>query len=264
MNEDEIEMKDIEELNIPEFLKHSRNTIYMAGSYAEGYSTKTSDLDIYEIYQGKQPETNRIWDYRKIRDIKENDTKFEIELISKDSILILSDKIDKSIDFGEDSFIISFQEYQLIWDILIGISICNPEALQGYKSIFESKKESIADLLVRQIGLFIMNAYEDILGLLAAGELESAYFRSLDLLNRTADSLIADKKIFNTKTKWRYKKLEQAGLYEFRDMYHSFFTRPVTNKLQFIEEIVVYCSMALRQLTRQGNRQWIDISRFKP
>jgi|GEM_PF-5111745 len=254
----------MQEIDIPKSLFRSQRILFLAGSYVEGFNTKTSDIDIYEICTNENEKANRIWDYRKIQDIYENGFHYEIELINEETIKCIYKKLDYSIN-NQDSqgFILSFNEYQIIWDVLIGVPISNESGLEKYKVVFSEKINEISTLLVNQNGLFVQNTYEDILGLIQANDFYSGYFRSLDLLQRTADLLIAYKKILNTKSKWRYKKLEQAGLIDFQRKYISFFLAQVSDFEEFIKEIVLFCSNEISKVDLHKDKyQWIDIEKF--
>ncbi|AEC01641.1 nucleotidyltransferase domain-containing protein [Parasphaerochaeta coccoides] len=252
------------EINIPNYLIDSFRTLYLAGSYVEGFNTTTSDIDIYEICKDEHPKADRVWDYRKIQDIHDNGIHYEIELIPEKHISDLKKKVECSIkELDDNNFILSFHEFQMIWDIIIGVPIGDKTSFREYQTYFLEKKNQISILLVKQNGLFVRNAYEDILGLMQADDYFSAYFRSIDLLNRTADLLIAFNEILNTKTKWRYKKLGQAGLYTFQKKYYTFFAEKVIRSQIFIEEIIQFCHKEISKLgINKDAQEWIDLTKY--
>jgi hypothetical protein len=235
--------------------KRLNGIVFIGGSIAEGYANSTSDIDVFCIANQNAIQPTHTWGYRTLTGIINNNQRFELEHINTDTIEELKTKAHAMIaDNEQESFRLTFEEYQFIQDILIGKPFKKSDDFYIYQNFFKGIKSELCNMLCVQNSIFFNNTLEDIEGLMEDQENDLALLRSFDLLNRLTDYMIAANGCLNTKTKWRLRKLSDLHLDGFRQKYLSFYTSPITDTELHTNKIIDFCTTEFSRKSKRGHK----------
>jgi translation initiation factor 2 beta subunit (eIF-2beta)/eIF-5 len=235
-------MKDIEIINkIPH---GKQDIIYKSGSLAEGLGNDRSDIDIFII-------TDNCPDTHQFTLSDDGEVIIDVEYWSFSDVENYIAKIN-SINFQDIQTSLPYVSPDILKflnNLLVGTALHNKNQ---YCTIVKAINKSQLSNYIQRLRINQYdNLYEDIVGSIDEGDLDTAFMNSIILSNLSIDALLAFKGNTNPNGKWRVKLLNRFGLINERTNYLSLLLNINTIDMQVIKNIIDFSESIIQNQMRK-------------
>ncbi|MBO3747358.1 hypothetical protein J5X84_14875 [Streptosporangiaceae bacterium NEAU-GS5] len=183
--------------------------VFISGSLVEGIGNVTSDLDVFVVHDGPGEGGVDMGDYSIEIDYTD-DVRVDIEIRSADQLTKVVKVIgDCPPDDSAAAATIAFEHLKLAHNVRTALPVTGHARLAELQAAFDWEK--LARLLaVRFLGEYNASA-EDAVGVIQAGDGETALLNSRRALGCAVDACLAANGATNCEPKWRFAKLRALG-----------------------------------------------------